>query len=1394
MLTVNSLNVVSPPRGRSFANPRPLARRFTCAGFGKKLSWASHLMGYCSVVIVLLKLVMCTEVSLAQKRSAVQLPAASQGYAVAVDPSMQFNERSVSGGRIDADHGVWRAAYRIKAPGPALATAEATARAWMAEQGERFGWATAEDLVLTENIATGYSAHLTFEQTFRGLPVHRRSVRVNLGRDGLPTMVLSAYAPHLKQVGSFDVVPSVTMAQARRLAEQAISAGGASSTEPVLVVYPMEVPLLAWRTIVWPADVPGEWEVLLNAHSGALVYVMDRTIQHHPTDTTHVVRRVDGKGMVWIPDPITSAGVGYGGDYADRGDANSPALNDERKEVPLLDIEQGSDGKYRLNGPYVVIDGTIDEYYAPPAEDGPDDFDYLRANQHFEAVQVYYHIDTSQRYVQSLDIGRDIQEGGVRANPHGFGNADNAAYFPALNALLFGDGGIDDAEDAGVILHEYGHALLEASRSGIFGANTEGKALHEGWSDYWATSYTRGLMEQGVVPAGDWKQVFSWDGNETWNGRRLGSNARYPDGFECVGAAFCNFYSDGLIWATSLMEIYDAIGKEDTDRLNLISHAYLNPPVTFADVAQAIYQADQDYHDGAHATSLKRIMSTRGYFECAPGTLELEHEPEDFVYDPSNPLLQLVLGVLACDDPAVLRTAHYSRNGESWNTGVMDPLGAGRHTYSIPLDTNTTTVDYYFVVEQASGTVTSLPSDAPTTVFSIDVVQDTEAPRIKHPYLTHVAQGDWPPSVEATITDVDGVESAWVEWEVIEPDGTRRPGQTFPLEGQDSRFTGRFPLMELSLRSRVLYRVWARDATNAQHVSVLPPVSMSPFTIHIIEKGILASYDADDDAELTADGEWRRVRPSYGLQAAHSGEHVWMSGTGDGPYTDQVSTSVLAIPEIDLINFPEAFLEFWHWHDFEHTGITAPTQDTEGTAYDGGNVKVSTDGGLHWQALEPVHGYTTILDAGNPMPGEQAYAGFSYGWRRALFSLPGVPHLLLRIEVGTGSGNAHASAHGYAGWAIDDLRILDQRPSDNRSPVLHSVPEQLINVTAGQGAPPIRVVASDDTGIESARAEFTFTPEGGTMRSGVVRLAMDVKDQSLFTGTFPVPDALQRGDRIDYRLRVRDFDENTLLVPAQDEAPFLIEVRLVEQLPVLASATATGLWTRDGSGGYAANGRSEALVSSIMPAPVSVPTNAEVVTLRLDHAMALESARGNVKVSADDGVRWEVMVPEGGYGEFFSPGSGHPMEGEEVFAPPRDEVARFDLTRYRGENVWLRIDLGTLGGSLGAHEFWVVRSAVVENATNEDAFELDTELELFGNYPDPATGSTTVSYALPESMRVRLDLYNTLGQRIQVLVDQEQAAGTHTVYLNLDGLAGGVYFLRMQAGQTSLVETLVLTH
>ena len=82
---------------------------------------------------------------------------------------------------------------------------------------------------------------------------------------------------------------------------------------------------------------------------------------------------------------------------------------------------------------------------------------------------------------------------------------------------------------------------------------------------------------------------------------------------------------------------------------------------------------------------------------------------------------------------------------------------------------------------------------------------------------------------------------------------------------------------------------------------------------------------------------------------------------------------------------------------------------------------------------------------------------------------------------------------------------------------------------------------------------------------------------------------------------------------------------------------------------------------------------------------------------------------------------------------------------------------------------------------------------LHQNYPNPFNPSTTIRYGLPSRSHVVLTVFNTLGQQVAMLVEGEQEAGYHEVKFEAGGLASGVYFSRLQAGDFLQTRKLLLT-
>ncbi|GAB5410703.1 MAG: hypothetical protein BalsKO_30680 [Balneolaceae bacterium] len=90
--------------------------------------------------------------------------------------------------------------------------------------------------------------------------------------------------------------------------------------------------------------------------------------------------------------------------------------------------------------------------------------------------------------------------------------------------------------------------------------------------------------------------------------------------------------------------------------------------------------------------------------------------------------------------------------------------------------------------------------------------------------------------------------------------------------------------------------------------------------------------------------------------------------------------------------------------------------------------------------------------------------------------------------------------------------------------------------------------------------------------------------------------------------------------------------------------------------------------------------------------------------------------------------------------------------------------------------------------------EIDNPInyELLQNYPNPFNPTTTISYTIPKLTRVKIEVFNTLGQKVAILVDGQKSAGNHSVQLNANQLSSGVYYYRIEVEDFVQIRSMVL--
>ena len=159
-----------------------------------------------------------------------------------------------------------------------------------------------------------------------------------------------------------------------------------------------------------------------------------------------------------------------------------------------------------------------------------------------------------------------------------------------------------------------------------------------------------------------------------------------------------------------------------------------------------------------------------------------------------------------------------------------------------------------------------------------------------------------------------------------------------------------------------------------------------------------------NDGGLVSSSLWDWGAFTSGPMTGYSGTNGWATSIGgDYPLS---SNSTLDTSDEYMIGSITAMLEFWHWYNIENS-------------YDGGNVKISTDGGSSWNVIVPLTGYTGVANASNPLNGEEIFCGITTDWEFIQFDLSGYVGQSVMFRWHFGSDGSVQNP----GWYIDDVAI-----------------------------------------------------------------------------------------------------------------------------------------------------------------------------------------------------------------------------------------------------------------------------------------------------------------------------------------------------------------------------------
>jgi acyl-CoA thioesterase-1 len=148
-------------------------------------------------------------------------------------------------------------------------------------------------------------------------------------------------------------------------------------------------------------------------------------------------------------------------------------------------------------------------------------------------------------------------------------------------------------------------------------------------------------------------------------------------------------------------------------------------------------------------------------------------------------------------------------------------------------------------------------------------------------------------------------------------------------------------------------------------------------------------------------------------------------------------------------------------------------------------------------------------------------------------------------------------------------------------------------------------------------------------------------------------------------------------------------------------------------------------------------------------------------------------------GDPFTQSAGYRLSDADTFrVTVRPEQTRFYLTKFYRAGYEITSDTLLL----------MYRSLPVQ----EPGLHIPKDFKLNQNYPNPFNNTTMITYQLSVSARIDLSVYNLQGQKVETLVSGKQQAGQHLVKWQANGLASGIYFYKLDAGNHSWCRRMLL--
>ncbi|OGU75819.1 MAG: hypothetical protein A2V93_02475 [Ignavibacteria bacterium RBG_16_34_14] len=183
---------------------------------------------------------------------------------------------------------------------------------------------------------------------------------------------------------------------------------------------------------------------------------------------------------------------------------------------------------------------------------------------------------------------------------------------------------------------------------------------------------------------------------------------------------------------------------------------------------------------------------------------------------------------------------------------------------------------------------------------------------------------------------------------------------------------------------------------------------------------------------------------------------------------------------------------------------------------------------------------------------------------------------------------------------------------------------------------------------------------------------------------------------------------------------------------------------------------------------------------------ALKIALRDIRLVAKDNVGIDPQTVDIG-GVFESTDGGNLWQSINEGLPPNPPISALTMREY--SDAFAELYAGLFKDTTWGAEIYKLGVTVDVEETID---QIPSDYKLEQNYPNPFNPSTTIQFAIPKESFTKLEVFNSLGEKVAALVSETLSAGTYEYEWNAEGLPSGIYLYRLQTPNYSESRKMIL--